>query len=133
MNIELEATKTVNAAVDETNTAKTVKSGELEVFATPSMIALIEQAASELLSAYLDENQTSVGTKIDVSHLAASTVGSKISASAKITEVDGRKVCFEVEAFDNAGIIGKGTHERFIVLKDRFLQKAQDRLKNAEE
>lgn len=128
MNIEIGVSNTIKAAVNESNIAKEVKSGSLEVFATPCMIALFEQAASELCEKYLDEGQTTVGTMVNIEHLAASAVGSQIKATAKVTAVEGRKICFEVQAFDNAGLIGKGTHERFIVFSERFMSKAQARL-----
>lgn len=130
MNIEIGTSNTVKTTVCESNTAKTVKSGSLDVFATPAMIALFEQAASELCSEYLDENQTTVGISVNIEHTAASAVGSVITAVAKVTAVEGRKISFEVEAYDNAGLIGKGTHERFVVYDEKFMSKALERLNN---
>lgn len=123
----------VSVTVDKTNCAGSMKSGALDVFATPSMIALMEQAAAELCEKYLDGGSTTVGTLINVSHLAASVPGMTITAEAVVTAVDGRKISFGVTASDNAGIIGRGAHERFVVYSERFVQKAQERAKAAKE
>ena len=118
----------VSMTVDETNTAAAVKSGVLPVFATPSMTALMEQVSCECLSDCLESGQTSVGTAISVEHTAASPRGAKITATAEITEVTGRKIGFAVTARDNTGEIGHGTHSRFIVETDRFMKKAEGRI-----
>jgi len=113
--------------VSNENTAEKIGSGDLPVFATPMMIALMEKAACVAIADYLDEEQTSVGTKISISHTAASPVGAVITASAEIISVDGRKIEFKITASDNAGEIGSGTHTRFIIDGDRFMQKAEGR------
>ncbi|GHV40609.1 thioesterase [Synergistales bacterium] len=118
---------TASAVVTEHNTARTVGSGSLEVFATPMMIALIEQAACKALSDTLDDGQTSVGTAISVAHTAASPLNAEIAATATITSVNGRVIDFEVYAHDDAGEIGHGTHTRVIVDRERFMAKAQAR------
>ena len=117
----------VRTVVTENNTAKKVCSGSLDVFATPMMIALIERAACECLADCLDEGQTSVGTQIEVSHTAASPIGSEVTATAKIDYVFGRKIEFTVTASDNAGEIGSGKHTRIIVDAERFMKKAKER------
>ena len=117
----------VKATVTKELTAASAKSGSLQVFATPFMVALMEQAASELCDKYTDEGVTTVGTALDIQHLAATYVGVEVRAVATVTSFDGRKVSFEVEAYDNAGIIGKGTHERFCVKTEKFMQKAIER------
>ncbi len=117
----------VKVTVDSSNTASKMKSGSLEVFATPSMVALMEQAASELCEKYTDEGITTVGTALNIEHLAATACGVEVKAVATLTAFDGRKSTFEVEVYDNAGLIGKGTHERFSVKIDKFLEKARQR------
>lgn len=117
----------VKITVDSDVTAAKVKSGSLEVFATPSMVALMEQAAAELCQAELPEGLTTVGTALNIEHLAATACGVEVRAVATLTATDGRKYEFDVEAYDNAGLIGKGTHTRFSVKSDRFLEKAQQR------
>ncbi|MGI6153796.1 MAG: thioesterase family protein [Christensenellaceae bacterium] len=122
--MEIGKSYTVETVVDQTNTAAAMGSGTLDVFATPAMIAQMELAACTLLSEMLEASQSSVGTKIDVSHSSATPVGMKIYATAKITAVDRRRVDFEVSASDEAGEIGVGTHTRFIVDIDKFMGKA---------
>ncbi len=111
--------------VSELNTAKAVGSGSLNVFATPTMTALMEQAACNALSDCMEDGQTSVGTKIAVDHIAASSIGKKITAAATVIFVHGRTVSFEITASDEAGVIGKGTHTRVIVDEERFMGKVR--------
>jgi len=120
-------TASVTTTVTENNTARAARSGSLDVFATPMMIALMEQAACECLANALTEGQTSVGTQANIVHTAASPVGAKITATAAVTGVDGRKIDFDVSASDGAGEIGKGTHSRFIVDAEKFMAKANSR------
>lgn len=115
----------VTTTVTEANTAKAVGSGSLDVFATPMMIALMEQAACECLADTLADGQTSVGTQISVEHTTASMIGAKITAIATIEYVFGRKVELIVTASDGAGEIGKGKHTRIIVDEERFMTKAR--------
>lgn len=107
--------------VDDTNTAVTMGSGSLKVFATPAMIALIEKAACKALEGQLEDGQTTVGTKLDVAHVAATPVGMNVTAEAVLTEIDNRRLVFEVVARDEKDIIGKGSHERFIVNAENSL------------
>ena len=111
--------------VDESNTALTMGSGELEVFATPAMVALMEEAAAESVKPYLDENSTTVGTALNVEHISATPIGVSVRCESELCHIDGRKLVFNVTAFDAAGVIGKGRHERFIVEKERFMKKAE--------
>ena len=127
MKIEIGAEYSVSTVVDETNIASKAKSGSLPVFATPCMVALMEQAAAELLQKHLDDGSTSVGIQMNVSHLAATAVGATVTATAKVSAVDRRKVDFTVTAFDNAGMIGKGEHARFVVETEKFMAKAEER------
>ena len=116
-------TGTAETVVRETNTALAMGSGSLHVFATPSMIALMEQAACNAVAACLDEESTSVGTSVNVTHDAATGMGKAVTATATLVEVQGRKLVFEVTAADEDKQIGKGTHERFIVNKEKFMAK----------
>ena len=108
----------------EENTAAAVGSGILKVFATPMMIALMEKAACDGVAPFLDEGAGTVGTKVDITHDAATPVGMQIRAEAELVEVDGRRLVFKVEAFDEAGHIGGGMHERFIIYNEKFQKKA---------
>ena len=114
--------------VTEHNTADAVGSGLVTVFATPYMIALMENAASTSLLPYLAADEGTVGTHLDVAHTSATPIGMKVWADAVVTAVDGKKITFEVSAFDEAGEIGRGTHERFIIRPEKFLAKAQGKL-----
>ena len=105
------------------------------VFATPALIALIEETAIGCISPTLDDGQSSVGTRIDIQHLAATPVGMGVRATVRVTEIDRRKVTFEVEAWDDVELIARGTHDRFIIesmqdFVDRASQKAEARGEN---
>jgi predicted thioesterase len=105
------------------NTAAAVGAGGVEVFGTPMMIALMENAAWRAVADTLDEGQVTVGTHVNVSHLAATPLGQSVKATAELIAIDGRRLTFRVEAFDEHQKIGEGQHERFIVHLQRFLQK----------
>ena len=109
------------------NTAAAMGSGLLPVFATPAMVALMEGAAVDALSGHLDEGQGSVGIALDLTHDAATPVGMAVRAEAVLTAVEGRKLTFEVKAFDDAGQIGGGVHRRFRIDNPRCLAKAARR------
>lgn len=113
----------VETVVDASNTAKFAGSGSLDVFATPSMICLMEQAAQASVAEYLEEGKGTVGTKIAVTHDAATPLGMKVWAESELVEVDRRRLVFEVAAYDECGLIGRGTHERFIIDNEKFLSK----------
>ena len=110
--------------VDNSNTAATMKSGELQVFATPCMIALMEQAAYQSVAGELEEGQGTVGTMMNVKHSSATPVGMQVTAKTELVEVDGRRLVFHVEAYDERGLSGEGEHERFIIFNEKFQQKA---------
>ena len=110
-------------AADENNTAAAVGSGILQVFATPMMIALMEKAACDGVAPYLEEGEGTVGISVNVTHDSATPVGMKVRAEAELVEVSGRRLVFRVEAFDEAGHIGGGMHERFIVKNEKFQAK----------
>ena len=111
--------------VTEENTAKVMGSDALDVFATPAMIALMEKTAWESVQPYLEEGSGTVGTLMNVKHVAATPVGMEVTCETKLVEVDRKRLVFEVKAYDAAGVIGEGTHERFIIDNERFLAKAE--------
>ena len=113
-----------DTVVTEENTAAAVGSGLLPVFATPMMVALMENAAVNATTPCLAGGEGTVGTHMDVSHDAATPVGLKVWAEAELTAVDGRALTFAVTAFDEKGPIGKGTHQRFIIQNEKFMAKA---------
>lgn len=110
--------------VTDENTAKAMGSGELMVFATPAMIALMEKTAYESVAPYLDEGCGTVGTALNVRHVAATPVGMEVRCESQLIRVDGRALTFLVKAYDEAGCIGEGEHERFIVWNEKFQTKA---------
>lgn len=127
MTIEIGLKGRAETVVVQENTAAAVGSGLVPVFATPSMIALMEQAASSSLLPCLEEGQGSVGTHIDVTHESATPIGLKVWAETEVTEVNGKQITFTVSAYDEAGLIGRGTHKRAIITVDRFLSKTEQK------
>ena len=121
-------TGTAEDFVTAENTALAVGSGSLKVLATPAMICLVERAAAALVEKNLPPESTSVGIAINIKHTAPSPIGMNIRAEVKIVAVDGRKVIFDVAAFDERGEIGRGSHERFIVDRKNFQAKADSKL-----
>lgn len=114
---------TSRTIVSAANSARTMGSGDLEVFATPSMVALMENAAMLAVAAELPEGSTTVGAQMNTSHIKPSPMGEEITATATLEEAEGRKLTFKVVAHDSKGVIGEGTHIRFIVDKEKFLAK----------
>ena len=106
-----------------TNSAAAMGSGDMDVFATPSMVALMENAAMRAVAPHLDEGASTVGVEMNTSHIKASPMGATITASAELTTIEGRKLSFKVKAWDEQGVIGEGSHTRFIVDRERFLSK----------
>ena len=113
--------------VTTANVASNVGSGKVKVFATPMMISLIEKAAVLSIEPYLEPGQSSVGTHINVSHCSATPMGMTVWAETEVIEIDRRRVTFSVKAFDERGLIGEGTHERFIIDVDKFIAKAESK------
>lgn len=114
--------------VNDTNSARTIGSGSLPVFGTPAMIALIEQTAVALLEGNLPEGMTTVGTKLDINHVSATPLGMTAQCQCTLTKIDRKKLVFEVEVKDEAGLIGNGIHERFMVEAESFMKKAEGKL-----
>lgn len=119
IGLRYESRTTVSTA----NSAKTLGSGDMDVFATPAMVALMENAAMLAVAAELPEGSATVGTQMNTLHIKASPLGAVITASAELTAVDGRKLTFAVKAWDEKGVIGEGEHTRFVVDRARFLSK----------
>ena len=128
MAIEIGTKGYAEALVEQEDTAKVVGSGDLLVYATPCMVALMEGAACESIAPFLADGESSVGTALNLSHTNPTPVGMEVHAESVVTAVEGRKVTFEITAFDEAGQIGKATHERVIIKADRFLEKTYDKL-----
>lgn len=110
------------------NTATAVGSGVLEVFATPCMLALMEKTACDSVIPYLEEGWGTVGTQVNIKHVAATPIGMKVRCESELTLVDGRRLEFAVKAYDESGLIGEGTHERFMVNNEKFQGKANAKL-----
>jgi predicted thioesterase len=124
MSLEVGIKGKQEVTVSESNSAKTMGSGTLDVFATPAMIALMEKTAWESVQPNLDEGSGTVGTSLNVKHVAATPLGMKVTCESELIKVDGRALTFSVKAYDEAGLIGEGEHERFIVFNDKFQAKA---------
>ncbi len=107
--------------------AVNVGSGDLEVYATPMVVALMENVAATLAKEYIEDDFTTVGTKINIEHTSATPLNAKVSATANLIEVDGRKFTFEVVAYDEAGEIAKGEHIRFAVNSEKFQAKTDSK------
>ena len=118
----------VGTTVDREDTAKEVGSGDLLVYATPCMVALMEGAACEAIAEALTDSQTTVGTALNIEHISATPVGLEVRAEAEVTAVEGKVITFDVRDFDEAGEIGRGTHKRVIVNSQKFLEKAYSKL-----
>jgi predicted thioesterase len=124
MSLEAGIKGTGEVMVSAANTAKMMGSGTLDVFATPAMIALMEKTAWESVQPRLDEGSGTVGTSLQVRHVAATPVGMKVTCESELVKVEGRALTFRVKAYDESGLIGEGEHERFIVFNDKFQAKA---------
>ncbi len=128
MEITVGMLGTAETQVERSDTALEVGSGDLLVYATPCMVAMMEGAACNAIAPALKEGQTSVGTELSISHTAATPVGLEVRAEAEVTAVEGKKITFRVTAFDEQGEIGHGTHQRVLVTSQKFLEKAYDKL-----
>jgi len=118
----------VATLAEREDTAKEVGSGDLLVYATPCMVALMEGAACEAIAEALSDTHTTVGTALNIEHISATPVGLEVRAEAQVTAVEGKVITFDVKAFDEAGEIGRGTHKRVIVNSQKFLEKAYNKL-----
>ena len=122
----IKGTRTVT--VNEGNTAKAMGSGTLDVFATPALIALMEETCWRSVVKELEEGSGTVGTLLEIKHTAPTPVGMKVTCESTLTEVDGRRLVFEVIARDAKGVVGEGKHERFVIQNEKFQVKANAKL-----
>lgn len=121
METNIKNTKEIKVTSDMS--ALSVGSGTLKVFATPAMIALIEETAWRSVAPSLEKGQSTVGTKLNVSHVAPTPIGMNVKCETELTQVDGRRLVFNVNVYDETGLIGTGVHERFIINADKFQSK----------
>ena len=128
MELEVGMEFSQNDKVVFEKTAASIGSGAMEVFSTPHMIALMEKACFYGVAPFLSDEQSTVGTLVNIKHLSATPVGMVVEAKAKLTEIDGKRLVFEVFAHDSKGIIGKGVHERFIIDAKKFMDKVNSKL-----
>lgn len=125
--VKIGTTGTAEMIVGTRDTAPRVGSGKIAVLATPVMISLIEEAALDALDPILPEGMQSLGTHLDVSHVAATPTGMKVTATARVSAIDGRTVTFEVEAHDAEDLIGRGTHTRVVVTAAKFQARVDEK------
>jgi len=114
--------------VTEDMTAASAGSGGQMVFSTPHLVAVMESTAWASVEPFMEEGKTTVGTHLDIAHLSASPVGAHITCESELVEVDGRRLVFKVSACDDAGLIGAGTHERFIINIEKFMARTEAKL-----
>jgi len=120
----------ITLTVTEADTAANWGSGLVPVFGTPSLVGLMEAAAVKALDGHLPEGQTTVGGHIDVHYLAATPVGMQVRARAELTSIDGKKLTFQIEAWDEVEKIGEALHERFVIDTEKFIARAQAKRKS---
>lgn len=117
----------IEKVVTEDMLAVNVGSGSLRVLATPTVVALMEETSTKLADTFLDEGLTTVGTMVEIQHISPSPIGAKIKVESKLISNDGRSFKFEVTAYDNAGMIANGTHNRVSVKSEKFQKKADEK------
>lgn len=125
--IEIGLSGSRETIVTEDVTANHMLSGLMPVYATPAMIAFMEYTCSDTVQTLLEDGKGTVGTMINIKHLNASPINSKITCNCVLNECSGRRLLFKVEAYDDFGLIGEGLHERFIIDNDRFLARVEDK------
>jgi fluoroacetyl-CoA thioesterase len=113
--------------VDETRTARHLGSGDGGVLATPAMLAMVEGAAMGAVQGYLPEDQTTVGARVELEHLAPTPQGASVTARVRLEQIDGRKLIFAFEVTDPSGVVGRGTHTRVVVDRSKFMEGASGR------
>ena len=126
--LETGITGITEETVTEKTLASSMSSGGLPVYATPRMIGMMEYTAWSSVEHYMEEGKGTVGTHLDVSHVSASPLGAHIRIESELVEIDRRRLVFSVRAFDDAGLIGEGTHERFIIDNQKFMDRTQSKL-----
>lgn len=128
MEIKIGMKGEASTVVEREDTALEVGSGSLLVYATPCMVALMEGAACNAIEAAMEEGKTSVGTQLNISHISATPVGLEVRAEAEVIAVDKNTISFQITAYDEAGKIGEGTHQRVIISSQRFLEKTYSKV-----
>ncbi|SKC91107.1 thioesterase family protein [Maledivibacter halophilus] len=118
----------VEKVVGEKDTAESFGSGSIKVFATPMMVGLMENASLKSVDPHLPKDYATVGTHLDVKHLAATPVGMKVKAKAELIEIDGKKLKFKIEAYDEKDKIGEGYHSRYIINSPKFIEASKEKL-----
>ncbi len=118
----------ISRMVEEGDTAQVMKSGTLRVFATPAMCALIEETAWKSVASELEEGAATVGSSLNIRHLSATPVGMSVTCKTTLVEIDGRRLVFSVTVEDEAGKVGEGIHERYVIRSDSFQKKAESKL-----
>jgi predicted thioesterase len=125
--LELNVKGKETLAVSDKDTALAVGSGQLEVFSTPSMIALMEKTASESVQSYMEDGMGTVGIAINIRHVSATSIGQTVTCESRLVKIDGKRLEFQVKAIDAGGLIGEGIHERFVVNNEKFLAKMRQK------
>ena len=123
----LDQTRQESWTVERQHTAAVVKSGGLEVLATPVLLTWMEQTAYELVQEYMEDGDTTVGTQVGLKHLAATPVGMEVRITARVVEVEGRKITFHIEAEDGKDAIATCQHQRFIVQEEKFMARCRSK------
>ena len=126
LNTGIKNTMTIKVTNDKT--AKVLGSGTLDVFATPAMVALMEQTAAQSVQPLLENGVTSVGTKINVEHLSADPVGIEVTCESTLVEIDNRRLVFDIVVSDKHSVVGKAYHERFLIKSESFMTKTNAKL-----
>ncbi len=116
--------------VTEEMTAEHLSSGLLPVFATPCLIQFMEETSRRSVEPYLKEGESTVGTAVNIRHLASTFVGCKVTCESELVEVDRRRLVFTVKVYDEKELLGEGTHERFVIDNQKFLSKLEEKRKN---
>ena len=128
INLKAGLKASIDTKVLNNNSAEEMGSGDLDVYATPAMICLMERSAVEVVSMHLPKGFTTVGTAVNIKHMAATPIGMEVKAVAELISVEGRKLTFKIEAFDASEKIGEGEHERYIVESTKFREKVYRKL-----
>ena len=126
LNTGIKNTLTIKVTNDKT--ARVLGSGTLDVFATPAMVALMEQTAAQSVQPLLENGITSVGTKINVEHLSADPVGIEVTCESTLVEIDNRRLVFDIVVSDKHSVVGKAYHERFLIKSESFMTKTNAKL-----
>lgn len=130
MTLEIGLVAEITHTVGEQDTAATYGSGLVPVLSTPHLIALMERASQTAIQPSLESNQSAVGVRVDMQHLAATPVGMEVRVRAELVEIDGRRLRFHIEAWDEVERIGEADHQRFVIDTDRFMRRVEAKSEN---